>query len=224
MRCLIFGTCYVDNEAKSDLLWHWIHINEEVNIDCDLLVVDSSSPHPLPSELNVLQLSDNIGHLARSGRDGWGRAFCAGLDYAVTHDYTYVAHVECDSLFRLPVRPVFHQMREEQAHVASVPVRGTRRLEVDWVETGLMMFNVDYVRRHELTKRYDWRNVNTKNKYPHLPEWYVHQMVRHHLRYMPWSAERGDLKQITVDNVGNYDWITHVSPEVADAFAKSVLQ
>jgi hypothetical protein len=38
---------------------------------------------------------------------------------------------------------------------------------------------------------------------------------------LPLNAERGDLGQITANNVDGYDWVTHVGPDVASAFVRS---
>lgn len=217
MRVLLFGTSYADTPEKRSMIFRWLKLNEQLNPDCKLMMVDSASPH-LPSlSCQVLQLGDNIGHLSRGGRDGWGRAFCAGLQYAIDQKFDYVAHVETDSLFRLPIMPIVTQMNHEGVSVASVPVRGTKKREQDWVETGLMIFGTSWVRDAKFIEHYDWPDGRGK-MYPRCPEWHVWRITRAHLRMMPWSAERGDCGQITRENVRNYDWITHVSVPVADAF------
>jgi hypothetical protein len=223
VRILVFGTVYCDTEEKRALADLWGRFHREINPGCDLLLVDSCSPY-FVGGVPVLQLGDNIGHLARGGRDGWGRAFCAGLRYAIDHGYDYVAHVEGDSLLRRSVTSVAEEMRSAGIRVISVPVRGTRRLEIDWVETGLMMFCVDYLRRSNFTGRYDWRDCEPKRRYPYTPEWHVHRIVSREddrLVMMPWRAERGDRGQITLENVGQYDWITHAAPDVCDAFVRN---
>jgi hypothetical protein len=174
------------------------------------------------ADVELLQLGDNIGHLSRGGRDGWGRAFCAGLQAAIDRGYDYVAHVEGDSLLRLPLLPTFETMGENRDLVGSVPVHGTRLVERNWIETGLMLFDVTWLREAKLVERYDWQNGAAK-AYPRTPEWHLYQLTLPVLRMMPWSAERGDQGQIRVDNVGNYDWITHVAPAVSDEFVRSVL-
>lgn len=224
MRILIFGTTYVDTPEKQRVVGHWVSINRRLNQHCDLLLVDSASPMVPTTDVQVLRFPDNIGHLARGGQDGWGRAWCYGVMMAIRSAYDFVVHVESDSLFRLPVRPICEQMEKDPMHdVYSVPVRGTRTQEVDWVETGLMVIRVRWADGTNLPGRYGWERSDEKRHYPMLPEWHVRQMCGPSLRWMPWSAERGDCGQIRIDNVDNYDWITHVRPEVADAFARSIL-
>jgi len=72
----------------------WIKLS--MRDKCDLLLVDSASPrYPyVPRKINFLSFTNNVGHLSRGGQDGWGRAFCRGLGYAVEQGYDYVAHVE----------------------------------------------------------------------------------------------------------------------------------
>jgi len=91
----------------------------------DHLIVDSQSPlfdtaaHPVLSGFgprlpcsgepapiqvghrSIIGFPDNVGHLARGGRDGWGRAFSQGLLCALAGGYDYVAHIESDLLTRL---------------------------------------------------------------------------------------------------------------------------
>jgi hypothetical protein len=225
MRGLIFGTTYADTPEKQEMVRMWTDVNNRLNPGCEYMLVDSASPLPVhqPGRNIVMNLGNNIGHLARGGRDGWGRAFCLGLRWAIDAEYDFVAHVEGDSLFRLPVMPIFEEMQSRNLRVASVPVRGTRSMERRWVETGLMLFDVQWLRASRLIEKYDWEN-GTSKMYPHTPEWHLFDMISSNLYMMPWSAERGDSKQITTESVGNYDWITHAPIEVMRAFAHSVME
>lgn len=221
MRVLMFGTVYCDNEMKVHMASLWAQLHKQLNPNVDLMLVDSASPFT-PSFEGVARLNtgDNIGHLARGGQDGWGRAFSAGLIFGAVADYDFIVHVEGDSLLRLPVRPICEQMLADKVMCASVPVHGTKNAEQGWVETGLMFFHSSIV--DDVVREYEWRDCEPKRKYPYCPEWWMHQIVSLDLRMMPWSAERGDKGQITCDNVGNYDWVTHVSSDVATAFVESV--
>lgn len=234
-RVLIFATTYVDTAQRLRLTYQWAALHKHLNPECDLLMVDSKSPllwdedgGPAPGltkvDCPVYSFPENIGHLSRNGpggpaskgRDGWGRAFCEGLNRAVLDGYDYAVHIEGDSLFRLPVMPIVRQMRSDGAKVASVPVEGTRRKEVGWVETGLMFFDCAYVRDTRFTDRYDWAN----RKQSPTPEKVIFNILGKDLKMMPWRAERGDKSQITVENVTNLDWVTHCHdrPAVYDRF------
>ena len=85
-----------------------------------MLVVDSASPDmPSIEGLEVLQLGDNIGHLKLTGRDGWGRAFCAGLQRAIDGRYDWAVHIETDLLFARPVADVIGKMGSVGVDVAA---------------------------------------------------------------------------------------------------------
>lgn len=222
MRVLIFGTSYVETFAQVAQVINWRTLHVNLNRKCDLLLVDSASPmiHCFESDGNVLQLGDNIGHLGRGGQDGWGRAFCWGIEYAIDKGYDYVAHIESDSLFRLSVMPICEQMQRDSIRAASVEVNGTKHVESGWVETGLMIFDVGYLRKKCVTDQYDWRDGSTKS-YPHTPEWHLAKILGDALQIMPWRAVRDDKRELTIANVVEYDWITHTSPEIFDAFVRN---
>jgi hypothetical protein len=217
LRVLIFATTYADTPERVRLTEQWVKLHGTLNPDCNLLLVDSASPLCLNRscaiQFQFYSFPNNIGHLSRNGpngpssrgRDGWGRAFCKGLEIAVADGYDYAVHIEGDSLFRLPVMPIVKQMWRDGVDCLSVPVEGTRRKEVGWVETGLMFFDVGYVADSDFIKKYDWPNRTPSP----TPEVIIHGLLGPSLKMMPWKAERGDKSQITVDNVTQLDWVTH---------------
>lgn len=223
MKVLIFGTSYVDTEAKRDLADKWWLLHGSINPACDLLFVDSASPLLPRGYVNILQLGDNIGHLSRSGRDGWGRAFCAGLRYAMDHKYDWVVHVEGDSLCKLDIVAECKRAEKARMDVVSVPVRGTKRVEKDWVETGIMMMRVPFVRTHRVVEMYDWKDGVSKS-YPHTPEWVLQYLLGHHLTMAAWKTIRDDINSVTPETAGSYDWISHSTPDVYDAFVASAME
>lgn len=223
-RILVFGTTYVDSEAKQKLAAQWEALHRKVNgWAVDLLLVDSASPVPLlavEEGAEKYAFPDNIGHLARGGKDGWGRAFCKGLEMAIDGQYDYVAHVEGDSLLSRPVLPIIREMMTDGVKAASVPVKGTRRKETGWAETGLMVFSVDYLWQSKFIERYDWWN---RTKSP-TPEKVIFDLFGEDLRMMlPLKAARGDSGQITAENAASFDWITHCPPEALDAFVAAAM-
>jgi predicted SAM-dependent methyltransferase len=225
LRVLVFGTTYVDSADRAKLTKLWADVHGALNPQCDFMLVDSASPM-LPDVgdgVSIVQLGDNIGHLSRGGRDGWGRAFCRGLQEAVSGGYDYVAHIEGDSLFRLPILPLARCMGAENNDVISVPVRGMLRDHDTWVETGLMIFSVDYLKRSNFIEAYDWPN---RQEHP-TPEVVIKSLLGERLTLMPWRALRGDKNQITSDNILmlGLDWVTHCHTDswVYDKFAESIL-
>jgi SAM-dependent methyltransferase len=222
-KVLIFATTYVDCQDRANLTDHWLTLHRHLNPDCDLMLVDSASPwgkiidarhgEVIPYEtgrrapLMFHDFGDNVGHLSRKGRDGWGRAFTYGLQAAMDSGYDYVVHIEGDSLFRLPVRPIIEEMRAKGQRAVSVPVEGTVRQMQGWVETGLMFFETNFLKELRFIDRYDWPN---RREYP-TPEIVINQILGSALTMMPWKAWRGDKHQITHKNVIelNLDWVTH---------------
>lgn len=211
MRVLIFGTCYAATEDAARLTGQWVELHQRLNPDCDFLLVDSASPLPIKGP--VWSFDDNIGHLSKRGKDGWGRAFCHGLQVAIDGGYDYAVHIEGDSLFRLPVLPVIEQIK---ADVASALVMGTKKVEVGWIETGLMFFRVGYLVESNFIRRYNWHG---SKRYPNTPEKVIFDLVKDNLQLMPWIVCRGDQGQITVDSVMDFDWVTHCNdPQAYDRF------
>lgn len=229
-RVLVFGTTYADTPERTALTNHWIRLHKALNPECDFLLVDSCSPLALPQGVEVWSFPDNIGHLSRNGpdgpsskgQDGWGRAFCKGLQTAIDKGHDYVAHIEGDSLFGLPLAPVIDEMRARGLDAVSVPVKGTKRDEVGWVETGLMIFRTAFLVETDFIAKYDWPS---RKAYPKTPEKVIFEMLGDRLTMMPWQALRGDKNQITVETVGELDWVTHChgQPQIYDRFVAEVL-
>jgi hypothetical protein len=132
LRVLIFGTCYAPTDDKVSELRRWIAVNARLNpVGCDLLLVDSNSleedhDRALNPLVGIVRFPDNIGHLARGGRDGWGRAFCFGLQYALEREL----RLRRPHRGRQPVPPAGDADHRGDGRrgiaVSSVPVRGTR--------------------------------------------------------------------------------------------------
>ena len=235
-RILIFATTYVDSGDREQLTRQWLDLHTALNPECDFLLVDSASPSPVldaewaarfkadPRKFRLFNFGDNVGHLSRKGRDGWGRAFCRGLDYAAEHDYDYVLHIEGDSLLRIPARDLVAKLKAANRDVASIPVKGTTREIPGWVETGLMLFSCPFLRRTGFTKRYDWpvREVRP------TPEYVVPEIIgRGATLMLDLKGLRGDKNQIAADNIVklDLDWVTHVHNDiwVYEAFVKANL-
>ncbi len=225
MRVLIFGTTYTDTMEKVEIEDKWINLHRTLNPTCDLMLVDSASPLrsvARTDDVHVLQLNNNIGHLGRSGRDGWGRAFCAGLQYAVENYYDFVVHVEGDSLLRQPVMPFCECMKDNELESFVCGVNGTKFKEFRWVETGMMFMSVPYVQESNFIERYNWQDGASK-KYPHTPEAVVYEMLEQDdaLSVVPLNVMRDDQHLMTKDNIGEYDWITHTTTEIFSTFVTS---
>ena len=233
---LIFATTYVDSGDRERLTRQWLDLHTAINPECDFLLVDSASPSPVLDaewtarfkadrrKFRFFNFGDNVGHLSRKGRDGWGRAFCRGLDYAAEHGYDYVLHIEGDSLLRVPARDLVAKLRAAGRDVASIPVKGTTREIPGWVETGLMLFSTAFLKRTGFTRKYDWpvREVRP------TPEYVVPEIIgRGETLMLDINGLRGDKNQISADNIVklDLDWVTHVHNDiwVYEAFVKANL-
>lgn len=218
-RVLLFGTCYVDSPDRAELTRKWAALMLRLNSDCDIWLIDSKSPMlpTLDQNVRVFSFAENIGHLSRPsvtpGKDGWGRAFCKGLQKALDGLYDYAVHIEADSLFRRQVMPICRDMRRDGIKVASIPVLSGNRVLRDWVETGLMFFDVRYLRQVEFIKKYDWPNRQVRP----TPEAVVLKILGNDLRWMPWKGIRQDKSpHISHKNIAaaGYDWITHFHADI----------
>ncbi len=226
MRVLIFGTIYTATPDRVRLARQWLEMSRSLNPDNDLLLVDSASPLPISmaklfcDRVWWWSFSDNIGHLSHGGRDGWGRAFCHGLQAAIEGGYDYAVHIEGDSLLRKPVMPIVEQMARDGIKVASVPIGYGEAQRSTWVETGLMFFDVAWLKQSNFIAGYDWQNRTAKPE----PEIVIRKLLGNDLVMLPLKAERSDKGEISVANVTQYDWITHCAPEVYDAFVAAAME
>ncbi len=218
MKILIFGTVYCDTVEKQELAHQWCKLHAALNSDCDLLLVDSDSPVPVYN-VATLQLGNNIGHLGRKGQDGWGRAFCAGLQFSINGGYDYVVHIEGDSLFRLPVTQLCDFMDEQDMRAFVCGINGTKFREFAWVETGIMFFSVPYIQDNNFIERYNWMDGKSK-AYPNTPEAVICDMLRRDgaLNFAPIKVLRDDRCTLTAETVGEYDWISHTTPSIYRTF------
>jgi hypothetical protein len=224
MRILIFGTTYVDTPAKQKLARQWRDLHRRINKPIELMLVDSASPMlPELHNVDIHRLPDNIGHLSRGGRDGWGRAFCFGLEYAIEHGYDYVCHVEGDSLCRINFKTICARMMMRGIVARAPHVMGTRKSEPGWLETGLMVFDVRFLKEIDLVGRYDWEDGKSK-KYPNTPERMLGGLLNGFVEITPWRSQRDDVGQLTVNNVWGYDWISHTKPEIYDAYFQHYME
>jgi hypothetical protein len=193
-RILIFGTSYINTADKQWLAEQWARVLKDKNPDCDLLIVDSASPMHIPSGVELFQFPDNIGHLMSTGRDGFGRAFCKGLDLAVERGYDAVAAIDADYLFMQPVRPI----AEAIAGFASPPGP-----PYPWCELGISFASCAWLKDSKLTTRYDWqhmsRDVFPEHRFRELAEPDFKWL--YNLRGYRNDDGRVDLAQL--------DWLTH---------------
>jgi len=156
---LIFGTMYLRYPEDAEVVNLWASLVRKQG--ADWMLIDSCSPTESLNELdkyikpNIWSFDDNIGHLSRGGRDGWGRAFCKGIELAISGGYDYVAHIESDLLFKGRIETVVSMMRKSKIKVVS-PRVSVIAGDVPRLETGLVIMDVRYLKEIDFVARYDW--------------------------------------------------------------------
>ncbi len=215
-RTLILSTCFVASPSMRDLIVMWAKLMDRLNPGMDILLIDSASPiNPAkflhvqgfreaedgawPSKM-VWSFPDNVGHLSRGGKDGWGRAFCKGIELAVAHGgYDYVAYMDADILCRKPVSDVIEQMASHQIKI-TCPLDFTYQ----FAENGLCFLDLEWMLESKFCERYDWQNPVG------LPEFRFEQLAGKEIWILPWRGLRNDHNRMTPQNLnGNLDYITH---------------
>lgn len=208
----IFGTSYLKDSTDLWVFRQWLAINRTLNPDAHLLVVDSASPVPVeaadfPREDHeqLIQLGDNIGHLSKTGRDGWGRAFCNGL--ASVYGADWVVHMETDLLFARPVAQVLDRMEgaafSGDFRSTGVAVCAPWALPYPFLETALMFFDGGWLRTQALAQRYDWENGRG------FPELRIETLIGDDLWIAPLRGLRMDIREQALPQP--LDWVTHAT-------------
>lgn len=217
MKTLIMGTSYVQGGAAAETFRIWAELTRKLNPGTDILVVDSASPMELPyfpPPLKYLLLESNVGHLARGGQDGWGRAFSAGVNYAIEKGYDWLANIECDILFSRPVESVIAKMvRADVKCVAPIA------MPYSFTETGLSFWSVPYLKDIDLVGRYAWASPLNNGL---LPEQRIDAICEEDMFALPLRGFRNDARwgadQMQRMFASGIDWITHAEIPVLRRF------
>ena len=210
MRKLIYGLTYINDLKKAELTEMWLRLVQHCNPDCDILLVDTPAEQgfahfvpslarlekqvvaegnalpPLQPGVNWISFADNIGHLSLTGKDGWSRAFCRGIQFALEQQYDYVAHIEGDILCRLKFDDVIAKMQQHN-------LGGLSTIATKWnfMEIGLVFMDCNYLREIDFLRRYDWRSI-TKDKRNHRPENIIAQIMAPRMLYELWLGGRDE--------------------------------
>ena len=204
MRILLFGTCFINNEEKLEILKLWIKLAKDLH-RVDWLLIDSESPNHKIAALapyyhikegiivnSIVNLGDNIGHLCLygpNGQDGWGRALCCGLGHAIDSKYDYAIHMEGDLLSKINIANTIQAMLAANKKVAA-PMWIN-----DGVETGLMCMDVNYIKNSNFISQYNWRS----SPYQPVPEVRIHQIFGNNLLKLNLAGCRNENKWIEAE-------------------------
>lgn len=216
-RTLILGTSYLHGAAAAETFRLWADLTLKLNPGIDILVVDSGSPMEVPyfpPPMKYKLLEDNIGHLFRGGKDGWGRAFATGVTYAIEHDYDWMANIECDVLFARPVSEVIGKMARHGV-LCAAPMA----MPYQFTETGLSFWSVPYLKLSGVMDRYDWQNPPQNGL---LPEQRIDAICAGEMFALPIRGMRNDMRvmpdQLQRMFPRGIDWIHHAELPVLRRF------
>ncbi len=219
-RTLILGTSFVGPSAQGYTLRMvelWAKLLRHLNPDIDALVIDSASPtNPTDilakHDIECFRFDDNIGHLnGLHGRDGWGRAFCAGIEIAIQRNYDALVYMDTDIILAEPVGPIVDKLRRHAIKVA-MPLASPYM----FAENGLAFYDVAYLAESRFVERYDWLSRTAEKQTPlTIPEVECERLLRDEFFLLPLRGWRDDRNQLTVNNIATampygLDWLTHV--------------
>jgi hypothetical protein len=209
-RTLIYGSSWIPDQPARWVLEQWVRITRKLNPGVDVLIVDSASPAFPEKSPRVVRFDDNIGALVKGGRDGWGRAFCAGLQHAIDGGYEWAVFAECDLLLARPVTPIIDRMVQCGVK-AACPMANPYAM----IETALTFMDVAYMQEIDFIRRYDWGTA------PGTPlcEFRVEELLGDRFMALPLRGMRNDLGGLTPRNIrtmfsNGCDYLTHCSPAV----------
>lgn len=216
-RTLILGTSHIHGSAAAETFRIWADLTLRLNPGTDILVVDSASPMELPyfaPPLKYRLLPDNIGHLSRGGRDGWGRAFMTGAEHAIERDYDWMVNIECDLLFARPVAETIGKMARHGV-LCAAPMA----YPYQFTETALSFWSVPYLLMSGLVERYDWENPPLNGL---LPEQRIDAICAAEMFALPLRGMRND-QRVSPDQLRamfphGIDWIHHADLPVLRRF------
>lgn len=201
---LILGTMYLADQQALWLARHWARITRRLNPDAYIAIVESQSElsgRDFPVDTHMV--IENIGHMSKNGRDGWGRALTEGIRLALFETMTWLAVIECDLLFARPVASVFDKMAFFRPSIPAVmPVARPH----EFIETGLMFLYVPYLKEIDFIGQYDWEHTNE------VPERKIERILEPFS--LPLRGLRNDHHLLTAANMAQtfpvgIDYLTH---------------
>lgn len=191
-RTLIFGTSYIADYARRNVVDLWARVTAKLNPDTDISLIDSASPiRPesfLSSRIQIFQFGDNVGHLNITGKDGWGRAFCKGIELAISGGYDYVAHIDSDMLFARSASQIVAKIARTGVKVACPMAHPYL-----FAETACLFASVPYLKEIDFVKQYDWEHPAGKP----IPEVRCEQIFGDDLFGLPLKGIRNDGNAVT---------------------------
>jgi hypothetical protein len=216
VRTLICGTSYVQGAAAAQVFEMWCALTRRMNPDTPILVIDTASPMTLVGgpNMDIVRFPDNPGHLFHGGRDGWGRAFSAGVQNAIDMECDWMALLDCDLLLARPVAGIIDKMIRSGVRAAA-----PMAIPYQFTETACSFWNVEYLKEIDLIGRYDWENPQANGL---LPEQRIDQICAGEMFALPLRGFRNDMR-VTAEQLPRMfptgiDWIHHAEIPVLRRF------
>ena len=216
---LIFGTMYLRNEYHVEVVNMWADLIRKKGVDW--LLIDSASPIARLNKLDryikphIISFAYNIGHLSMNGHDGWGRAFCKGIDKAIRECYDYVVHIESDLLFRGSILEELEDMVYQDEH-AIAPRLTVIAGDTPRLETGLMFMEMEYLRTIDFIQQYDW---TITQRIPR-PEARIASILGNSWEW-PFRGGRNDRGDFNNTPLNEIDYLTHADIQMMRGFKES---
>jgi len=213
-KTLIMATSYVATNDRRELVTIWAKLAEKLNPDLDLVLVDSASPIN-PQEFLTFwrdanpkrwcyRFPDNVGHRNITRVDGFGRAFCKGVELAIEGGYDYLAHTDSDVLFAKPAAPFIEKLKASGVKVACAfdPM-------YQFLETAIMFASVPYLKEIGFVEKYDWSTYHET-----IPEIRFEEIMNGELFTIPLRGLRNDDNRLSWKNFDQsfhygMDYLTH---------------
>ncbi len=234
MKILYFCTCWLPDLDRVFILQSWLRVARQQNVDIRL--IDTTSQfNPVLSGIDVkyeevIGVGGNIGHGSRIGdQDGWGRAFCKGIELAITGGYDYAVHVESDMSCRVDCRDVIALMEKE-----GKPFAAPYCSQVQNIETGLMYMSVKRLKELDFVNRYNWPKIRPEmsiaERIALQPEKVIGGIFGDEWLQLEWLDGRleNDVKaewfmgtEIFKGNTSYIKYFTHVRPWAYDLYTRN---
>lgn len=233
IKPLIVGTSYIGDDGAqcygSRIVELWARLAIGLNFDVPVILIDSNSQidplsflskYDFTSDIDYLKnridnrvvfsFDENVGHLNTTGRDGFGRAFCKGVEIASKYNFTHVAYMDSDIIFSQSVIPIIEKMVRSGVKICC-PLDTT----YFFIENGLMFYDVKYMIESKFVERYDWENRKRDMNPMAIPEVVFEDLIKDELFLLPLRGMRDDFDRLTVNNISSafpygIDYLTHV--------------
>ncbi len=215
------------------MLQSWLRVARQQN--ADIRLIDTTSRfNPVLSGIDVkyeevIGVGGNVGHGSRIGdQDGWGRAFCKGVELAITGGYDYAVHVESDMACRVDCRDVIALMEKGEN-----PFAAPYCSQVQNIETGLLYMSVKRLKELDFVNRYNWPKIRPEmsiaERIALQPEKVIGGIFGEEWLKLHWDTRNGrmewhpDLESqlMMLIHMGQAKYFTHVRPAMYDFYTRN---